>query len=330
MEENQTELAMKAPPRTPYATLILAAIITIIQGIRMLGGSSGDTVYDSLVVPSWEALYGQPWRILTSPFLHQNVLHYLENLFFLLLFGWQIERKQGWKIFLIAFLGGLITGYVIWINLAHEFLIGISGGICGLFGFSLISNRQRPWWKTLTHVPLNLLYTLNLMWAVIVDVTNLIPFSVAHLNHLIGIVYGILLVITLVPGFLKRGWHIFIVTTPLLLFASQLYSPWQVERRLLTQQPALETPDADCRLTSLDQETYTPALITVLNNSDQPIAVYWLDYEGQPKFQFWMRDGDAREWNTFVGHPWCIIDPDNLEALEAVIVTEDGQIIDVR
>ncbi|HEX9596012.1 MAG TPA: hypothetical protein VF982_03975 [Anaerolineales bacterium] len=30
----------------------------------------------------------------------------------------------------------------------------------------------------------------NLLWAVIVDIADWVPFGVAHLNHLVGIPYG--------------------------------------------------------------------------------------------------------------------------------------------
>src|SRR6266542_417981 len=104
----------------PYITLTLAVLITIIQIFRSIGGSYNEFVLTNLNVGNWELLYEQPWRILTSPFIHQDILHFLENLFFLLLFGWQIERTYGRAILLGVFFGALVTGYVIYINFMHE------------------------------------------------------------------------------------------------------------------------------------------------------------------------------------------------------------------
>jgi membrane associated rhomboid family serine protease len=73
---------MRKSPTIPYATLSLALLITIIQVMRSIGGSYNELVFANLIVVSWELLYNQPWRILTSPFIHHNLLHYFENLFF--------------------------------------------------------------------------------------------------------------------------------------------------------------------------------------------------------------------------------------------------------
>lgn len=144
-------------------TLALALAITIIQVFRLAGGSYEQMVVENLNVTGWALLQSQPWRILTSLFLRHNLLHFLENLVFLILFGWHIERKQGWAVMLAVFFGALVTSYVIWINLAHNFIVGISGGICGLFGFPLITNYPRPWGTTLTHHPLLAWYAINLL-----------------------------------------------------------------------------------------------------------------------------------------------------------------------
>ena len=127
--------------KIPYVTLALALIITIIQFMRP-NGSYNDPFMVNMNVYSWDILYNQPWRIITSPFLNHDYLHYFQNLVFLLLFGWQIENKFGKAMLLGAFFGGIVMSYVIWINVMHDWIIGISGGICGLFGFSLIGNRR--------------------------------------------------------------------------------------------------------------------------------------------------------------------------------------------
>ena len=80
----------------------------------------------------------------------------------------------------------------------------------------------------------------------------------------------------------------------------------------------------------MEQEVYTPSLITFSNVSTQDIALYWFNYEDKPEFYFWLRSGDSREQQTFIGHPWCIVAVDSGEALQAVMVTEAQHIITVR
>jgi membrane associated rhomboid family serine protease len=76
----------------PVVTITLALLITMIQILRSLGGRYDEFILTNLDWLNWEVVYAQPWRILTSPFIHQNLPHYFENLFFLLLFGYQIEH----------------------------------------------------------------------------------------------------------------------------------------------------------------------------------------------------------------------------------------------
>ena len=68
--------------KIPVVTITLALLITIIQLLRSLGGMYDELVLMNLDWLNWEVIYAQPWRILTSPFIHQNVQHYFENLFF--------------------------------------------------------------------------------------------------------------------------------------------------------------------------------------------------------------------------------------------------------
>jgi membrane associated rhomboid family serine protease len=110
------------------ATLPLAALITILHIVRLSGHSAGAFINANLNVVSWELLYSQPWRLLTSTFLHQDLPHFLGNLFFLLLFGRKIERSHGWAVMLAVFFGGLVTSHVLEITIMHSFVIGISGG----------------------------------------------------------------------------------------------------------------------------------------------------------------------------------------------------------
>ena len=323
-------MTSRSPRKIPYATLSLALIITVIQAFRLIGGSYNELVMANLNITSWELLYTQPWRILASPFIHHNLLHYLQNLVFFLLFGWQIEIKHGRAILLGVFFGALVTGYVIWINVMHDWIVGISGGVSGLFGFSLIANRRSPWWTTLTHRPLHILYSANLILAVIVDLADWVPFPVAHLTHVVGILYGVAFGSAFLLTARSTWWRMVVIGLPILLFVSQLINPWQIERRLLNSQPMLVTEKVDCQLRSIEQDSYIPAPIKFVNASNEPVAMFWLDYEGDAKFQVWIRPGGTKDYNSFVGHPWCIVDPVSFEALQAVIVTEPEQTITIR
>ena len=321
---------MRTGRNIPYATIVLAILITIIQIFRLAGSSYEEFIFANLHHGTWGVFYNQPWRMLTSPFIHQDILHYFENLLFLLLFGFQIERKHGGKYTLGAFFGALTTGYVFQVTVMHTGIIGISGGVCGLFGFSLIARRRTPWWTTLTHRPLHILYTLNLSWALFADTFDLIPNDVAHLNHLVGILYGVLFGSAFLLSSHNAKWRGAAIAFPILLFVSQFYSPWQVEWQLVQKQENLLAGNPDCRLQSIEQETDVPAPVTFMNSTAKRVAYYWLDYEGKAIFYGWMKPGNSDEMNSFVGHPWCFVDIDNGKALQADIVTAPEQTFIIR
>lgn len=322
---------MNQPRTIPYATLTLALIITVIQVFRMLGGIYEQFVLTNLHIANWEWFYTQPWRMVTSSFMHQhNILHYLGNLVTLCLFGWQIERWLGRPILFITFFGAMVTAYVVWVNVMDGFLIGISGGVCGLFGLSLIANRRTPWWTTLTQPPLHLFYLLFLAAPLFPFFANLVDFKVAHLAHLIGILYGMLVgfAFLLMPHRLR--WRGVAVALPVLLFASQFYSPWQIEWQLVQKQKSLLVENPDCRLQSIEQEIDMPSLVDVVNERAGPVAVFWLDYEGNPEFILWLGKNETTGMNSWIGHPFCIIDIDSGMSVATAMVTEPEQTITIR
>jgi membrane associated rhomboid family serine protease len=315
----------------PVVTMIIAVLITMIEVLSL---DNRDVVWNSLSA-EWTLLYSlhQPWRIVTSPFLHHDLVQFFNNLVFLCLFGWQVERKHGSVKMLSIFLGALVTSHVICITLTHDWIVGISLGVCGLFGFSLIDNRRTPWWTTLTHRPLHALYFASLIGPLIpfvADMQTTLGFRTSHMSHIGGILYGLAfgIIFLLIPH--KPRWRWAIITLPVLLFASQFYSPWQLEWRLVTNPPILLTSEADCRMESMEQDIYVPALVTFMNASTRKTALYWLDYEGRPQFYFSLRPGDSRDQQTFIGHPWCIVNLDSRQALQTFLVAEENQIVTIR
>jgi von Hippel-Lindau disease tumor supressor len=49
-----------------------------------------------------------------------------------------------------------------------------------------------------------------------------------------------------------------------------------------------------------------PTEIRFVNHSGQTVNVYWLDYEGRPKWYQTLRDGEFYDQPTYVTHPWLI------------------------
>lgn len=83
---------------------------------------------------------GAYWRLLTSAFLHENILHIALNMYALYLFGRFVERALGRARFIAAYLTMSIGAsvFVYWLSEPRALTIGASGAVFGLFGMALI------------------------------------------------------------------------------------------------------------------------------------------------------------------------------------------------
>jgi hypothetical protein len=221
----------------------------------------------------------------------------------------------------------MLTAYVLWVTGQHGWLVGISGGVCGIFGLSLIANRQEPWWKTFVADPIHLFYLVFLAVPFLPFFEPWVGFTVANLVHLFGIIYGILFGLAFLAASKNSYWRTAVIVLPLILTALQSFTPLQQEWRGVKLVPILSTDAADCRIKSATLEMYIATPAWFVNESSDPIAMFWLDYEGNPKYYYWVGPSDTvEESRTFLGNAWCFVDTSTGEARKAVIVEEIDQI----
>lgn len=83
---------------------------------------------------------GAYWRLLTSAFLHEGLLHIAFNMYALYLFGPFVEKALGRGRFIVAYLTMAVGAsvFVYWLSEPYVLTIGASGAISGLFGMALI------------------------------------------------------------------------------------------------------------------------------------------------------------------------------------------------
>jgi len=89
---------------------------------------------------SWTALFqGRVWVLLTSIFVHQDILHFALNSFSLLVIGWVLEREGGKKHFAIIFFLAALSTLVISVALFPMLVfVGTSAAIFGLAGATIL------------------------------------------------------------------------------------------------------------------------------------------------------------------------------------------------
>jgi len=140
---------------------------------------------------SWQ----QPWRFITSIFLHGGIAHLVLNLFALLLFGSILERFINHKKLLLVFFTTGILANIVSINFYNSSL-GASGAIFGIIGALILIKPLMPIWAFGMPMPL---FVAGILWA-IGDLLGTYGFftsnpinNTGNIAHLSGMAFGILL-----------------------------------------------------------------------------------------------------------------------------------------
>ncbi len=166
-----------------FYALWLCAVCVVVFLVQLF--VSGFT--DALLLDS--SSFVQPWRFITSIFLHGDIAHLLYNLFALGLFGSMLERLLGGKRFLFIFFA---TG--VGANLLSVFFydasLGASGAIFGVIGALIVIRPGLPVFVFGLPMPI---FIAGIVWAVGDIIGIFVPSGVANLAHLGGMALGLLM-----------------------------------------------------------------------------------------------------------------------------------------
>ncbi len=174
---------------------VIIGICTVVFFIKLLFGSVVD--YYLALTPS--LVLRMPWQIITAIFDHAGFWHYFVNMFVLLFFGSELERRVGGGNYLKVFFLSGIAGNLAYIAYAYATgtpnvaALGASAAIFGVMGALAVI---APYMNVILFVPIPI--PLNIRWAILLFALYdliLLPFSmqtgVAHIAHLAGLVVGI-------------------------------------------------------------------------------------------------------------------------------------------
>lgn len=138
-------------PLVTFGIIAACALLYVLQWII-----PADAVFRNFAFASFYASpeYGrfEPWRMLTSAFLHSQgfILHIVLNMYMLWMFGQALEPLLGRARFLALYLLSAIGGSVGYFLLTPIIpaggpvgVVGASGAIFGLFGAMLVVQRHR-------------------------------------------------------------------------------------------------------------------------------------------------------------------------------------------
>jgi len=179
-------------PLTPIVKklLIISVVVFLLQAIV---GRQMDLIFGLVPVLVWHKYF--LWQLGTYIFLHGDFFHLLFNLFALWMFGCELERSWGSKLFLKYFLvtgiGAAICTVLITPGLPVP-TIGMSGAIYGIllaYGWSFPNRLIYIYFL----FPIKAKYFVMIFGAIeLFSSLGGTGGGIAHITHLGGMVFGIL------------------------------------------------------------------------------------------------------------------------------------------
>jgi membrane associated rhomboid family serine protease len=142
---------MASIPQVTYALIVINVAAFLAEGNFSFGGQPTDKVYEEGALlgsytgfPHLGVAHGQWWRIVTSGFLHENLLHIGFNMYVLYILGLQLEPVLGRVKFGAIYGVSLLTGSLgALIVSPHSVTVGASGAVFGIMGAFAVELRAR-------------------------------------------------------------------------------------------------------------------------------------------------------------------------------------------
>jgi len=142
---------MAGVPRVTYALIAVNVIVFLAEGrVTVSSGGGVGTIYSkgallgSLPGLSIGVAHGQWWRLVTSGFLHENLIHIGFNMWVLYVLGQMLEPALGSLKFAVIYGVSLLTGSLGALLVSpHVFTVGASGAVFGIMGAAAVEMRAR-------------------------------------------------------------------------------------------------------------------------------------------------------------------------------------------
>jgi membrane associated rhomboid family serine protease len=160
--------AATASLKNAYVSQVLIAInvivyiATVVQG-HGINDPGGKLFHDGLLFGPYVA-NGDWWRLITSAFLHANILHLAFNMLALWWFGAPVELFLGrWRFLLVYLVSGLAGSAGALLASPTAATVGASGAIFGILGAALVLERQRMYvlgGSALTIIVINIIFSV--------------------------------------------------------------------------------------------------------------------------------------------------------------------------
>lgn len=170
--------------RSVYGAMGLLAANVLVFIVQNIFGTS---FRDAFLLNSARVWF-EPYRLVTSMFLHADITHLALNMYALLIFGPIVEQRIGTKRFLLFyFIAGIFAGVVT--TLFYPLALGASGAIMGILGLTIM---LFPNMRVLLFfmIPMSM-RTAGFVFVALEVVQMFTPSPVANAAHLAGLAAGL-------------------------------------------------------------------------------------------------------------------------------------------
>jgi membrane associated rhomboid family serine protease/Zn-finger nucleic acid-binding protein len=193
--------------RKPVLVYSLLATNIALYAIEMvlIASKQIDPFLQSFAAVPDKIVHGQNlWTLFTHAFLHGSIPHLVGNMYYLWIFGDNVEDRLGRGRFTILYLVSTVVAclsHVLGNVGSAEVMVGASGAIAGLMGAYLVLFPRVKVWVVFLFVPFKmraiwyLLVWIGMQFLIMLDKKS----NVAWLAHVGGFICGIVLAFLLKP-----------------------------------------------------------------------------------------------------------------------------------
>ncbi|MHB1539099.1 MAG: rhomboid family intramembrane serine protease [Solirubrobacteraceae bacterium] len=172
-------------PRVTYALIAVNVLVFLAESnqLTLTGQAGGTLIEEGFLSRATIAVLHQYWRLATSAFLHDDILHIGFNMYLLYLIGLMLEPVIGSKRFAAVYLTSLLVGSFGVIFWGSAGSIGASGAIFGLMGYAALEVRASG--RRVMETGIGTLIALNLVLSFILP-------GISIGAHIFGLIGGLL------------------------------------------------------------------------------------------------------------------------------------------
>jgi membrane associated rhomboid family serine protease len=209
------------PRHTPYANYFLIGINVLIFLLSYNWSGRNPLTGEPELLRPWanyfilQAVRPPLWQFVSYAFLHGGILHILGNMFFLYLFGNNINDKLGNVGYMAFYLAGAVFSGIGHHLISNSPVLGASGAIAAVIGAYLVLFPQTLisifWWLFIfiNTIELPALYFIAfklIIWDNLIEPAFAPPMAVAYGAHLSGYAFGIAaMILMLTTGLIKSS-----------------------------------------------------------------------------------------------------------------------------